>query len=239
MVISYDHVFFHTMRCFILPLWGQFSSVTMNLVQEDNFHNAEQGFRFRKAMLWATHPQRLFYEQPRSPITIRQDLVLKAAFEIVNFKLNLDPDYFKSKHWSSKTPSAYQLGLTRAEMYRKSLSSRQGLPLQDFEDTVEDRERETAVAVGFSMRMAANGTNISTGILTAMSGPEISFLPQSRPQILRSNQISMIGAIPQNSLLPSWSGSRGRKKKSLLLRECFVSKRHGDRTRKLRRHSAN
>lgn len=139
----------HTTRCFILPLWGQFSGVTMNLVQEDNFHNAEQGFRFRKAMLWATHPQRLFYEQPRSPVTIRQDLVFKAAFEIVNFKLNLDPDYFKSKHWASETPSAYQLGLIRAEMYRKSLSSRQGLPLQDFEDTVEDRERETAVAVGF------------------------------------------------------------------------------------------
>ena len=67
----------------------------------------------------------------------------------MNFKLNLDPDYFKFKHWASKTPSAYQLGLIGAEMYRKSLSSRQGLPLQDFEDTVEDHERETAVAVGF------------------------------------------------------------------------------------------
>ena len=139
----------HTMRGVILPLWGQFSGVTMVLVQEDNFHNAEEGFRFRKAMLWATHPQRFFYEQQRSPITIRQDLVFKAAFHIVNFKLSLDPDYFKSKHWTSKTPSAYQLGLIRAEMYRRSLSSRQGLPLQDFEDTVEDRERKTAVAVDF------------------------------------------------------------------------------------------
>ena len=139
----------HTMRGVILPLWGQFSGVTMVLVQEDNFHNAEEGFRFRKAMLWATHPQRFFYEQQRSPITIRQDLVFKAAFHIVNFTLSLDPDYFKSKHWTSKTPSAYQLGLIRAEMYRRSLSSRQGLPLQDFEDTVEDRERKTAVAVDF------------------------------------------------------------------------------------------
>ena len=63
----------HTMRGVILPLWGQFSGVTMVLVQEDNFHNAEEGFRFRKAMLWATHPQRFFYEQQRSPFTIRQD----------------------------------------------------------------------------------------------------------------------------------------------------------------------
>ena len=163
----------------------------------------------------------------------------QGCIEIVNFKLNLDPDYFKSKHWASKTPSAYQLGLIRAEMYRKSLSSRQGLPLQDFEDTVEDRERETAVAVGFLDE----------------DGGEWDEYFNRHPHSNERTRNLLPAAIEATNLaiksdLNDWRHPsefppavlewfKGQKESLFLLRECVVSKRHGDRIRKLRRHSAN
>jgi hypothetical protein len=44
----------------ILPLWGFYEGVLARLVHESAFHNRQYGHRFRKILLFAVHPQRVF-----------------------------------------------------------------------------------------------------------------------------------------------------------------------------------
>ena len=129
------------MQCCLLPLWDHCSSVLLVLVYESNFHNAEKGIKFRKAILFVTHPQRMFYEQKGSSIAVRQDLAFEAASRIADLKLSMNPEYYQSKKWMSKVPTILQLGQIKA----KELS--QSLPLQDFENITENREPEPKVTV--------------------------------------------------------------------------------------------
>ena len=59
------------MTCYILPLWGHFGRILLDLVYESNFNNAEKTFTYRKFMLFATHPQRMFYEPKGSLAAVR------------------------------------------------------------------------------------------------------------------------------------------------------------------------
>lgn len=97
-----------TMRCSLLPLWGPYSGVFLVLLYESNFSNADKDFMFRRVLLFATHPQRLFYEPPGSTITVRQDLTFQVAACITG--INFDPTYYQAKKWLSKTPSVFELG---------------------------------------------------------------------------------------------------------------------------------
>ena len=127
------------MQCCLLPLWDHFSGVLLVLVYESNFHNAEKGIKFRKAILFVTHPQRMFYEQKGSSIAVRQDLAFEAASRIADLKLSMNPEYYQSKKWMSKVPTVLQLGQIKAKELSQSLS------LQDFENITENREPEPKV----------------------------------------------------------------------------------------------
>jgi hypothetical protein len=80
-----------TMKCSLLPLWGHFQGIFLVLVHECNFHNADKEFYFRKVILFATHPQRLFTESKGSPIAVRQDLTIEVARRLSNLEVNFDP----------------------------------------------------------------------------------------------------------------------------------------------------
>ncbi|KAL9037621.1 MAG: hypothetical protein Q9180_003614 [Flavoplaca navasiana] len=75
-----------TMSCHILPLWGRFSEILLVLVHGSNFNNAEKAFLYRKVMLFATHPQRMFYEPKGSSVAVRQDLTFEAASYITDLE---------------------------------------------------------------------------------------------------------------------------------------------------------
>jgi hypothetical protein len=45
-----------------LPLWGEFEGVLLLLLEESNFRNAQEGYRFRKVIVCVAHPQHLFYQ---------------------------------------------------------------------------------------------------------------------------------------------------------------------------------
>ncbi|KAL8896174.1 MAG: hypothetical protein Q9192_003224, partial [Flavoplaca navasiana] len=121
-----------TMSCDTLPLWGRFSEILLVLVHESNFDNAEKAFLYRKVMLFATHPQRMFYEPKGSSVAIRQDLTFEAASYITDLKVSVDIEYYQSKRWC-------------VQMKANDLT--QGLSLQDVETIFEDHGTEIKAAV--------------------------------------------------------------------------------------------
>ena len=125
-----------TTTCYVLPLWDSFSGILPVLVYKNNFNNAEEGLMFRKVIVFATHPQRMFYEREGSSVAVRQDLTFEAASCIADLKVNMDLKCYESKRWFSKVPTVYQL----AQMKAKDLT--QNLSLQDVENTLKNREPE-------------------------------------------------------------------------------------------------
>lgn len=49
-----------------MPLWGEYSGIILFLLHEEIFQNAEQGHKFRRALIYARHPQNLFFEKAGS-----------------------------------------------------------------------------------------------------------------------------------------------------------------------------
>jgi len=111
-----------TIICDILPLWDRFEGILLVMVHEQNFHNAEQHFKFRKVLLCVAHPQRMFYEQTKSLISIRQDLTMEVASLITG--VNVDLEYYQLKRWPQKMPTLKDEALSRAEELTQSLSLR-------------------------------------------------------------------------------------------------------------------
>ncbi|KAL8718671.1 MAG: hypothetical protein Q9225_004224 [Loekoesia sp. 1 TL-2023] len=122
-----------TMRCTILPLWGWLNGISLVLVYENNFDNQDEKYKYRRVILFATHPQHMFYEQRGSPVAIRQDLTFEVASLISSRKIKVDAQYYQSKKWYGKIPSVSQSAHTKA---------RELLSLLDIEITVEKQNYE-------------------------------------------------------------------------------------------------
>ncbi len=123
-----------TMRCTMLPLWGRWNGIFLVLVHENNFDNQDEAYKYRRVMLFATHPQHMFYEQRGSPVAIRQDLTFEVASLITSRKIEVDAQYYHSKKWYNKIPSVSQSAHTKA---------RDLLSLLDMTVTVEKQNYET------------------------------------------------------------------------------------------------
>lgn len=72
------------MTCCVLPLWSSFSGVVHVPSYESTINNAEEGCMFGKIMLFAMHPQRMFYEWETCSVAVRQDLASEAASYVVD-----------------------------------------------------------------------------------------------------------------------------------------------------------
>ena len=58
----------------LLPLWDTLEGNFIALDHEKNYKNADERFRVRRVLVFATHPQRLFYEPVASELSKRQDV---------------------------------------------------------------------------------------------------------------------------------------------------------------------
>jgi len=103
-----------TMKCNILPLWEHFEGIPLAMAHERNFHNAEEHFKFRKGLLFATHPQHTFCEQRKNLISVSQDLATEVALLIKG--VDRDFEYYQSKQWRRRVSAL------RAEELLQSLS---------------------------------------------------------------------------------------------------------------------
>jgi hypothetical protein len=61
----------------LLPLWGEYEDIYIALDRESNYSNAQQGHRYRRIIVFVTHPQRFFY--PKQGECTRQDKLLAVA----------------------------------------------------------------------------------------------------------------------------------------------------------------
>jgi len=104
-----------TMEVTLLPLWGEYYGLFLGLLHETNFSNKQDGYRFRKVILFASHPQHLFYEKRQSHTLTRQDLTLKAAVSMADPTIQFDPEYHQLRKWHLHTPSIYQLAEQKAK----------------------------------------------------------------------------------------------------------------------------
>jgi len=50
-----------------LPLWGEYEDVSIILDYESNYSNAQQGYKYRRIVIFATHPQDSFTQNKRRP----------------------------------------------------------------------------------------------------------------------------------------------------------------------------
>jgi hypothetical protein len=83
----------------ILPLWGALSDVFLFLVHESNFGNQDKIYRFRRVLLFACHPQRLYYEPVGSALAQLQDSISLTATKIAQDGTPCTKDHYRNKKW--------------------------------------------------------------------------------------------------------------------------------------------
>ena len=122
-----------TMKCTILPLWDRFNGIFLVLIHESNFENADERYKYRRVIIFAAHPHRMFYEQIGSLVAVRQDQTFEDASLITDLKVEVDTEYYQLKKWYGKIPTPSQRAHTKA---------RELLSLLDIEKTPEEQENE-------------------------------------------------------------------------------------------------
>jgi hypothetical protein len=119
-----------------VALWGEFSGVIIHLIHEESFRNSHAGFKFRKVIIHANHPQHLFWARGKDPVLIRQDKVLAVAAAIAG--VHHVPNYYTDRLFRRKWPSIQKRILQAVMMKYKN----RGLSI-DLSELVQDDTTET------------------------------------------------------------------------------------------------
>lgn len=77
----------------VLPLWGEFEGIFVFLSHKSNYGNTDPGYEFRRALFFATHPQRMFCETQGWPVTQIQDRIIAAAVRMAKIDATVIADY--------------------------------------------------------------------------------------------------------------------------------------------------
>lgn len=83
----------------ILPLWDMLDGYYISIDHESNYKNADKEFIVRRILLFAAHPQRLFYEPLQSEISRRQDVITFMATCMAATDLPCRDQYYANKLW--------------------------------------------------------------------------------------------------------------------------------------------
>ena len=89
-----------------LPLWGQYAGIILHLIHEENFQNAQEGYKYRKVVMFAHHPQHLFYASAAHPTLIHQEKILTIAAAIAGVQHH--KDYYANRMFLRKWPEFHQ-----------------------------------------------------------------------------------------------------------------------------------
>jgi hypothetical protein len=87
----------------LLPLWGEYEDVYIILDRESNYSNAQQGHRYRRVIVFVTHPQRFFY--PKQGECARQDKLLAVAAKIA--RVGFIERYYEDQKWRTIVPTNF------------------------------------------------------------------------------------------------------------------------------------
>jgi hypothetical protein len=85
---------------------GEFEGILLFLAHESNYGNANHQYSFRRAILFASHPQRLFYTPRGAPEAIYQDRIIAGAVRMAGEDIPITGDYHQNRRFrpfTSKT----------------------------------------------------------------------------------------------------------------------------------------
>jgi hypothetical protein len=75
-------------------------------VHEESFDNAQEGPKFRRVILPAHHPQRLFYDPAKGPFATLQEKIIATAAAMA--EVNHVPGYYENCLWRTRVPPMVQ-----------------------------------------------------------------------------------------------------------------------------------
>ena len=122
-----------------LPLWDWLDGIVLIAESESGFDNQVQGEVFRRVLLFARHPQRLFYEKEGSSILIDQDRITKAAVLMSNESITYQENYYRQRRWPTRIPSKIRDLIADHELQRSSdlLDTEKGVEVSSLEADVD------------------------------------------------------------------------------------------------------
>ncbi len=81
----------------LLPLWNTLEDYFIALDHEKNYKNGDERFRMRRVLVFAAHPQRLFYEPVESELSKRQDVITLIVTRMTATDFECQDQYFANK----------------------------------------------------------------------------------------------------------------------------------------------
>jgi hypothetical protein len=123
-----------------LPLWGALSGIFLFLVEESNFRNEDKKYRFRRVLMFACHPQRLYYEKEGSALAQQQDTIALVATKIVRDGTPCIENYFRDKKWRDPFNMRRQM-----EIKARNAALEEGFDTLQWVEEVRDSENSTLV----------------------------------------------------------------------------------------------
>ena len=126
----------------ILPLWDTLDGYFIAIDHENNYHNADEGFRARRILVFAAHPQRLFYEPIQSERSKNQDLITFIATCMAATGLICKDQYYANRLWRQNMRECFlraiatrSLSLNSAQKFESEFEERQATNASDFPHT--------------------------------------------------------------------------------------------------------
>ena len=126
-----------------LPLWGEYSGMILLLIHEENFRNAQDRYKFRKIMVRAYHPQRLFVDPVDGQYVCYQEQAITVAAAMA--RVHHIPNYYREKLWLLVRPPSVQRHLEA--ILRRYPSQAQAIEFSKhlYNDILEDSHKEPAM----------------------------------------------------------------------------------------------
>jgi hypothetical protein len=88
----------------LLPLWGEYGDTYIILDHESNYSNPQQGYQYRRIIVFVSHPQRFFFA--RGGECARQDKLLAVAAKIS--RVGFIERYYEDQKWRMIVPPNFQ-----------------------------------------------------------------------------------------------------------------------------------
>src|SRR5271155_4318262 len=81
-----------------LPLWNEYAGIIIHFIHETSFRNAQNGYKFRRVIVFAHHPQKSFHDTIGGPFIVHQERSIAVAASMAG--VEHIPNYYQHKLWN-------------------------------------------------------------------------------------------------------------------------------------------
>jgi hypothetical protein len=123
-----------------LPLWNEYTGIIIHFIHESSFRNAQKGYKFRRAIIFAHHPQKLFHDIIGGPFVVYQERSIAAAASMARVKHI--PNYYQHKLWN-------KFGLSTHKRHEYMILGHLGKASLDITADIQDNPDPTSRASSY------------------------------------------------------------------------------------------